>query len=353
MSEEANQKTSVPSVAMVLYAQNEERFIEAALQSVFVQDYSKLEILLSDDGSTDRTFEIMHEMKAAYRGPHRILLNRNPAPVGIGGQINWAVWNSDSELIVLVNGDDISHSDRVSRTVAMWQPEGAERATAVWSALRQIDENGKMRNKVMDMHVDLSSLASGVASRFSGGGAASLALDRKVFDSFGPMPANLILEDSALFCRAVLLGDVRYSEQPWVDYRVHQGNISQSYHAGDFEEWRARHHKKTQWQRSESVKCYIEILRDLHQAPAETWSAEQLKRSRWIGMLNLVRSHMESEELDTSSKAIEVLRIRDLAQLILMLMRVRLRRAVPWIRKRNDRWHFQRVVDANWDSERR
>ena len=45
-------------VTLILYAFNESRYVGEAVQSMLAQDYANLEIVLSDDGSTDGTFEI-------------------------------------------------------------------------------------------------------------------------------------------------------------------------------------------------------------------------------------------------------------------------------------------------------
>ncbi len=65
-----------PLITFALFAYNQENHIEEAVQGAFSQTYSQLEIVLSDDCSTDRTFEIMERMANAYQGPHKIVLNR-------------------------------------------------------------------------------------------------------------------------------------------------------------------------------------------------------------------------------------------------------------------------------------
>ena len=67
-----------PLVTFIVISYNQEAFIRDGVEGAFSQTYSPLEIVLSDDCSRDRTFEIMQELAAAYRGPHRVILNRNP-----------------------------------------------------------------------------------------------------------------------------------------------------------------------------------------------------------------------------------------------------------------------------------
>src|SRR6185369_3255547 len=89
-----------PLLTFAIAALNQERFIREAVEAAFAQTYSPLEIVLSDDHSEDRTFEIMKEMAAAYRGPHPVILNQNSSRRSLGDHINRIVEISHGELIV-------------------------------------------------------------------------------------------------------------------------------------------------------------------------------------------------------------------------------------------------------------
>ena len=334
-----------PLVTVVLYAFNEHRFVADAVHSILRQDYEHLDVVLSDDGSDDGTFEIMQQLAVEYRGPHRVLLNRNVINIGIGSQINAGVAMSQGELIVLANADDVSRPDRVSRTVEAWLGE-SPRPMAVWSALNQIDEQGRALGRVMDMRVDAPDLTTGARNRFSGGGAASLALSRRVFSEFGPLPDNLILEDSPLFARAMLLGPVTYLSEPLVDYRVHPANISQSYAVADFDTWRERNKKRVLWHKTEGVKAYLQILRDLHQRPADNWDATDLAGARWVSMEKLIENAMLRDYHARHPAVSDSKKLGMLFRLALLVLKTRVKRILPFIETRNERWHYQRVLDS-------
>ena len=55
---------SKPLVSIGMPLHNEERFINAALESLRAQDYPNFEIIVSDNASTDRTFEICQQLAA-------------------------------------------------------------------------------------------------------------------------------------------------------------------------------------------------------------------------------------------------------------------------------------------------
>lgn len=342
--------TTLPPVALILYAYNEEAFISAAIRSVLEQDYPELEIVLSDDGSTDRTFEIMQEAARDYHGPHRLVLNHNVTNRGIGSQLNAAVAMTTADLILLANGDDICEPDRVRRTAETWIAN--DRPTKVWSDLRQIDVEGRLNGRIVAQRLSAPSLTAGMRGRFSGPGAASLGLRRDVFSRFGPLPDNLILEDVPLLMRAMLLGKGVHMEVPVVRYRVHHENISQSYAFAPIDEWRVRNRRRLIWRKGEEVKAYLQMLYDLHQKPAEAWPESDLKHARWVGMEILLENAIQHDYYADDHTVSLGERFGTLVRLAILLLKVRIKRLLPFIERRNERWHHDRVrsTAGNHDS---
>ena len=95
-----------PLISFCLFAYNQERFIRKAVEGALSQTYSPLEIVLSDDCSTDSTFEIIKEMTDCYHGLHSIVLNRNPKNLGVGGHVNRVMEIAQGILVVAAAGDD-------------------------------------------------------------------------------------------------------------------------------------------------------------------------------------------------------------------------------------------------------
>jgi len=105
--------TERPLVTFALFAYNQEDYIREAIEGAFAQTYEPLEIILSDDCSSDRTFEIMQEMAAAYEGPHEVLLNRNESNLGLARHINALLEKSKGTLFSWNAGDDIALPDKM------------------------------------------------------------------------------------------------------------------------------------------------------------------------------------------------------------------------------------------------
>lgn len=120
-------ESDYPLVTFALFAFNQEAYIRGAVASALAQEYPNLQVILSDDCSTDGTWAALSEMAAAYDGPHEVCLNRNSANVGSGGlgaHVNRLVELSRGDLLVFAGGDDISHPDRTAALVAAWTAAG-------------------------------------------------------------------------------------------------------------------------------------------------------------------------------------------------------------------------------------
>ncbi|MBP6744650.1 glycosyltransferase family 2 protein [bacterium] len=89
---------SFTSLTVIVPAHNEQRYIEACLQSVIKAEFKgEKEIIVVDDGSTDATAEIVSRIKAVtlIRQPHR----------GKAATLNMAIARAKGELVAIIDGD--------------------------------------------------------------------------------------------------------------------------------------------------------------------------------------------------------------------------------------------------------
>ena len=107
----------LPKLSYVLLSHNREKYIRAAIESAFAQDYEgELEYIFSDDCSTDRTFEIIKECVAAYKGNRRVVVTQTPTNLRSAGNFNHALSFAMGDWIIRADDDDISSVDRCSIT---------------------------------------------------------------------------------------------------------------------------------------------------------------------------------------------------------------------------------------------
>lgn len=216
-------KNSSRPLTIFVIAYNQENFVADAVQSALGQDAANLEVILSDDASTDRTFSIMSALASAYDGPHRIVLNQNPTNLGIVPHVNRIMEIATGDLILALAGDDIAHNDRVMTTYAIWEACG--RPHLIFFSTEAFDEAGPRPSQ---FRLDEATLRpSGmIASPGATVLAPAAAWRREIFEVFGPLPQSAKSEEKSIAFRAALLGNVVFVNKPLVDYRIHQGNIS-------------------------------------------------------------------------------------------------------------------------------
>jgi glycosyltransferase involved in cell wall biosynthesis len=215
-----------PLITYMLMSYNQENFIREAVESAFAQTYSPLEILLTDDASADRTFEIISEMAEAYRGPHRIVLNKNAANMGIGAHVNRAMELASGELVVCAAGDDASMPHRTTRIYEKWNSLGRP-VCSIYSNGEVIDENGTFTGMLKSrVPTPPASCEDAVKRGGVGVSGCSHAFSRKVFEVFGPMDEKVVTEDVVIPFRSLLLGRIHYLDESLIRYRKHGNNIS-------------------------------------------------------------------------------------------------------------------------------
>lgn len=220
-------ETDRPLVTFALFAYNQEKYIREAVEGAFAQTYEPLEIILSDDFSTDRTFEIMLEMASAYRGPHVVRVRRSETNRGLINHVCDVTEILNGKFVLIAAGDDISKPERTTSVVNIWDNQ----YHAIMSKCDLIDERGNVikTNWVPDGNVNsripwLKAVSHplfvyGASSAYRSDVLRKLPRsDAKVFSEDTPL--NLIIQ---LNC-----GKANLCDESLVFYRVHDATLSDS-----------------------------------------------------------------------------------------------------------------------------
>jgi glycosyltransferase involved in cell wall biosynthesis len=145
----------IPFVSVVMPIRNEGAFIERSLGAVLAQDYptDRLEVIVADGMSTDRTRELATEL---IRDRRRVRLIENPGKIVATG-LNAALRVAQGEVIVRVDGHTVINSDYVRECVAALQTTAG-------------DNVGGRMNSVSEGWFG-GAVAAATSSRFGVGGA--------------------------------------------------------------------------------------------------------------------------------------------------------------------------------------
>ncbi|WP_431300431.1 glycosyltransferase [Tabrizicola sp. BL-A-41-H6] len=206
-------------LSFVVMAYNQERYIADAVAAAFAQDHPDLEIVLTDDCSTDATFAIMQDMASAYTGPHRIILNRNDPNLGLIGHVNRLFSLATSDYLIYAAGDDISEPHR-ARAIA--EVIARDRPLLIHSNVTDMDEAGvpfeKQRERTRHEALEAKNLPE-LARAMSHALGASCAWHRDLYDRFGPITETGLYEDQVFLFRARLIGTASYIDDRLLRYR--------------------------------------------------------------------------------------------------------------------------------------
>ena len=214
---------------LYLFTYNHDDFIDAAFTSALEQTYEPLQIVVWDNHSTTRNFEIIQDLANDYRGPHELLLHRSDHNYFPGLEsLNLASRLWSGQYIVVLSGDDYCTPNRVQRIVEEYQRTGA---MVMSSAATIIDHDGNIigsQDRVVE-NDKFEAFSDAMDFARAGGCAAcagsGLAFHRQVFTKFGPLrigPRNM---DQIIPFRGAVLGGCHYIQEPLVYRRVHDGNV--------------------------------------------------------------------------------------------------------------------------------
>jgi glycosyltransferase involved in cell wall biosynthesis len=107
---------TAPKISVIVPIYNQAPFIRETVDSVLGQEYPNVELVLSDDGSTDGTSDILREYAAG--DPGRVKVVASEENTGIAGAFNRALEAHTGEYIAWLGGDDVMLPGKLERQVA-------------------------------------------------------------------------------------------------------------------------------------------------------------------------------------------------------------------------------------------
>jgi glycosyltransferase involved in cell wall biosynthesis len=99
-----------PRITVLMPVYNAERFLREAIDSILSQSYRNFEFLIIDDGSTDRSAELVK----SYNDP-RIRFIQNEHNLGVSATLNKGIDLARTDLIARMDADDISYPKRLQK----------------------------------------------------------------------------------------------------------------------------------------------------------------------------------------------------------------------------------------------
>lgn len=222
-------------ISVVIPAFNAERYLALAMESVKSQTVSVAEIIVVNDGSTDRTAQIANDLGA------RVIYQEN---MGLAAARNVGIRSAESSWIALLDADDLWMPTKIER---QWHGvELCPEAVIVTCDHSKIDATGAIRKESCILeddslyrHVPRSSPADGISviekvdnSFWDVGNFLSpstILFKKELGINVGLFNEELkYLEDVEFFLRLLAVGMLLVIEAPLMQYRIHESNWSKN-----------------------------------------------------------------------------------------------------------------------------
>lgn len=218
-------------VRILLAAYQGATFLPAQLDSLLAQTHPNLEIIVSDDGSTDGSAEILSEYAAAH--PEKILYYRSGCRFGSSQAhfLHLLRQFRDAPYLMFCDQDDVWHSSKVSRSLSALKENCPDPAVPalLHTDLRVVDRNLQVLNpsflRFSGLDGNALSLPQLLTQNVVTG--CTILMNRALSDLFCSAPelGDVLMHDWYLSLVAAACGKIFFLDEATIDYRQHGGNV--------------------------------------------------------------------------------------------------------------------------------
>jgi glycosyltransferase involved in cell wall biosynthesis len=225
-----------PLVSVIVIFLNEENFIQEAIESVFAQTYENWELLIVDDGSTDRSTEIALNYAAQHPAKVRYLEHEGHQNQGMSASRNLGIRQAKGEYIAFLDADDVWLPYKLEQQVEILdsQPEAAMMygRSQRWYSWTGNPEDIE-RDSIRELGVKPNSLVEPptlltlfLRNEHIYPCTCSVLVRREVFENIGGFEDSFrdTYEDMVFHSKVFLNAPVFAASGCWDKYRIHADN---------------------------------------------------------------------------------------------------------------------------------
>lgn len=213
---------SDPLVSICLPTYNYAHYLPEAISSCLKQSYERVEVIITDDASTDNSREVIRSF-----GDPRIRFFENPERLGLVGNWNEALSYVRGEIVKFIFADDYLADNAVEEIVAAYEDP---RVDLVFSSARVIDGRGEYvythEPYTQSGHLPGAQEVPRCVMRGNYiGGPSSVAVRSSAFERVGLFSDALrFYVDLEMWIRILLRGDAYFLSEALVYVRQHEGS---------------------------------------------------------------------------------------------------------------------------------
>lgn len=221
-------------VAILLATYNGEKYIENQIESLENQTDKNFHIYISDDGSTDKTYNIIKSLELKYSNIS--VLEKHEQTKSSCNNFLYLLDNITADIFLFCDQDDLWHPDHVSTLVNEYlnlTKEDRKKPICIHADLTVVDSN---LNKLENSFFSYQQLPKTVSRYFYfiqnnvTGCSMLINNELKKFVFHNPVFLkeklnDLLMHDSFFAAIANIFGKVIFVDKQIIDYRQHNGNV--------------------------------------------------------------------------------------------------------------------------------
>jgi glycosyltransferase involved in cell wall biosynthesis len=211
-----------------------ESWVDVQIATIVTQDSEDWRLLIRDDGSTDRTREIIRWWRDRFPDKIAILDEHNPQNLGLCGNFSALMSESSAPFAMFASWDDVWYRDKISSGVrairALESKHGSGVPLLVHTDLRMVDLNlHELQPRVL-RYLGFVRSRHRIVSRFcleNTVWGCALVINKALLEMCNPIPSEARSEDWWFALTAAGLGVIEARDEVSIDWRRHGVNDSQ------------------------------------------------------------------------------------------------------------------------------
>lgn len=213
---------SYPKVSVILPSYNHEKYVQKAIESVILQTYDNIELIVIDDGSKDNSPIVLKNLQEKYGFYLECRSNH-----GLVQTLNYALKNLvTGKYVCLLASDDFWAPERIKKQVSIMEqnPEYGFCHTPVYlidsnnTIISDYNQNTKKEGYVFE---ELLSGKTNIA-------ATGVMVPLKIYEEVGYYDEMLPIEDYPMWLKISASYPIGYLNEHLVYYRIHDFNMSKN-----------------------------------------------------------------------------------------------------------------------------